>query len=74
MWRARPPATPKKINGSIALAASCYRTGTVGEVKIAQGLDRALIKWAIDATRKLVLSAGDIKDRKFVSLWMPMND
>jgi|SRR5215813_5175058 len=71
LWRARPPATPKKINGSIALAVELLPDGTVGEVKIAQGLDPGIDKMAIDATRKLVFLPA-IKNRKFVSLWMPM--
>jgi len=71
LWRARPPATPKKINGSIALAVELLPDGTVGEVKIAQGLDPEIDKKAIDATRKLVFLPA-IKNRKFVSLWMPM--
>jgi TonB family protein len=71
LWRARPPATPKKINGSIALAVELLPDGTVGEVKIAQGLDPGIDKMAIDATRKLVFLPA-IKNRKFVSLWLPM--
>ena len=72
LWRARPPAVPgRKLNGSIALAIELLPDGTVGEVKIAQGLDPKVDQMAIDATRKLIFLPA-IKNRKFVSLWIPM--
>lgn len=71
-WQDHPRPTPnKRTNGSIALAVELLPDGTVGEVKIAQGLDRDLDKNAIDTARKLVFLPA-IKNRKFVSLWMPM--
>ena len=75
LWRARPQPTPqpklKKINGSIALAVELLPGGAVGEVKIAESLDPAYDQVAIDATRKMIFLPA-IKNRKFVSLWMPM--
>jgi len=70
LWRAHPQSATKK-NGSIALAVELLPDGTVGEVKIAQGLDADVDQMAIKATRKLVFLPA-IKNRKFVSLWMPM--
>jgi len=74
-WRARPQATPqpkfKKLNGTVALAVELLPDGTVGEVKIAQSLDPKYDQVALDATRKLVFLPA-IKNRKFVTLWMPM--
>ncbi len=75
LWRGHPEPTPepkfKKINGSIAMAVELLPDGTVGEVKIAQGLDPSYDRVAIETARKLVFLPA-IKNRKFVSLWMPM--
>jgi TonB family protein len=75
LWRGHPGPTPqpkfKKINGSIALAVELLPDGTVGEVKIAQGLDPSYDQVAIETARKLLFVPA-IKNRKFVSLWMPM--
>jgi len=70
LWQAHP-RSPKKINSSIALAVELLPDGTVGQVKIAQGIDAGIDKMAIDATRKLVFLPA-IKNRKFASLWLPM--
>lgn len=75
LWRAAPEYTEearhKMINGSVALAVELLPDGTVGEVKVAQGLDSGLDKMAIASARKLVFLPA-IKNRKFVSLWTPM--
>lgn len=75
LWRGHPQPTPspkfKKINGTVALAVELLPDGTVGEVKIAQSLDPKHDQVAIDATRKMIFLPA-IKNRKFVSLWMPM--
>ena len=74
-WRAAPQYTEqarrKQIKGSVAMAVELLPDGTVGEVKIAESLDPGLDQMAIDATRKLVFLPA-IKNRKFVSIWMPM--
>lgn len=75
LWRAVPQysneARKKEINGSVALAVELLPDGTVGEVKVAQGLDPGLDKMAVETARKLIFLPA-IKNRKFVSLWMPM--
>jgi len=75
LWRAAPQYTEearhKMINGSVALAVELLPDGTVGEVKVAQGLDSGLDKMAIASARKLIFLPA-IKNRKFVSLWTPM--
>lgn len=75
LWRAAPQYTEearyKKINGSVALAVELLPDGTVGEVKVAQGLDPSLDKMAIGSARKLIFLPA-IKNRKFVSVWMPV--
>jgi len=75
LWRGHPEPTPqpkfKKINGSIALAVELLPDGTVGEVKVAQGLDPSYDQVAIETARKLIFVPA-IKNRKFVSLWTPM--
>jgi TonB family protein len=75
LWRGHPPPTPqpkfKNINGSVALAVELLPDGTVGEVKIAQSLEPSYDQVAIETARKLIFLPA-IKNRKFVSLWMPM--
>src|SRR5262249_16875422 len=75
LWRAVPQYTEEarinKINGSVALAVELLTNGTVGEAKVAQGLDPGLDKMAIAAARKLIFLPA-IKNRKFVSVWSPM--
>jgi len=75
LWRAVPQYTDearnKKLNGSVALAVELLPDGTVGEVKVAQGLDPGLDKMAIASARKLIFLPA-IKNRKFVSVWSPM--
>jgi TonB family protein len=75
LWRAVPQYTEdarhKKINGSVALAVELLPGGTVGEVKVAQGLDPGLDKIAVETARKLIFLPA-IKNRKFVSVWSPM--
>ena len=70
-WQAHPRPTPQKINGSIALAVELLPDGNVGEVKVAQGLDPDLDQMAVETARKLIFLPA-VKDRKFVSLWMPI--
>src|SRR5262249_3573389 len=68
LWRAVPQYTEearyKKINGSVALAVELLPNGTVGEVKVAQGLDPGLDKMAVESARKLIFLPA-IKNRKF---------
>jgi TonB family protein len=75
LWRAAPQYTEearqKLIKGSVALAVELLPDGTVGEVKVAQGLDSGLDKMAIVSARKLIFLPA-IKNRKFVSVWSPM--
>ena len=75
LWRTHPPPTPypkfKKINGSVALAVELLPDGTVGEVKVGQNLEPSYDQLAIETARKLIFLPA-IKNRKFVSLWMPM--
>jgi TonB family protein len=75
LWRAAPEYTEearhKMINGSVALAVELLPDGTIGEVKVAQGLDPGLDKMAVAAARKMIFVPG-IKNRKFVSQWTPM--
>lgn len=75
LWRAVPQYTDearhKKIRGSVALAVELLPDGTVGEVKVAQGLDPGLDEMAVETARKLIFLPA-IKNRKFVSVWSPM--
>lgn len=75
LWREPPGYTEearnKKINGSVAMAIELRPDGTVGEVKIVQSLDQGLDEMAAAAARKVVFLPA-VKDRKFVSIWMPM--
>jgi TonB family protein len=74
LWRAAPQYTEearhKMIKGSVALAVELLPDGTIGEIKVAQGLDPGLDKMAIESARKLVFLPA-VKNRKFVSLWTP---
>ena len=54
-----------------AMAVELLPDGTVGEVKVAQGLDPGLDQMAIASARKLIFVPA-IKNRKFVSVWSPM--
>jgi len=75
LWKSPPEYTEqarhKQVNGSVALAVELRPDGSVGEVKVAQGLDSGLDQMAVSAARKMVFLPA-IKDRKFVSSWMPM--
>lgn len=75
LWRAAPQYTEEarhnKINGPVALAVELLPDGTVGDVKVAQGLDPGLDKMAIESARKLIFLPS-IKSRKFVSVWTPV--
>lgn len=75
LWQSPPDYTEegrnKRISGSVALAVELLPDGTVGEVKVAQGLDPGLDQMAVSAARKLIF-LPPIKDRKFVSIWLPM--
>jgi TonB family protein len=75
LWQSHPHPTPqpnyKRVDGSIALAVELLPDGNVGEVKVAQGLDPDLDQMAIETARKLIFLPA-VKDRKFVSLWMPI--
>lgn len=75
LWRSPPDYTEKarnkRINGSVGLAVELLPDGSVGEVKIVQGLDPGLDEMAVVAARKLIF-LPKVKDRKFVTSWMPM--
>jgi TonB family protein len=75
LWRSPPDYTEearnKQISGSVALAVELLPDGTVGEVKVVQGLDPGLDQMAVSAARKMVFLPA-VKDRKFTSFWMPM--
>ena len=53
------------------MAVELRPDGSVGEIKVVQGLDPGLDQMAVSAARKLVFLPM-VKDRKFVSTWMPM--
>lgn len=61
----------KKVSGSLALVIELRPDGTVGEVKIVQGLGYGLDEKAAEAARKMIFLPA-VKDRKFVSFRMPM--
>jgi len=61
----------KKVSGSLALVVELRPDGTVGEVKIVQGLGYGLDEKAADAARQMIFLPA-VKDRKFVSFRMPM--
>jgi TonB family protein len=75
LWRAVPQYTEearlKMIKGSVGLAVELLPDGSVGQVKVAQGLDPGLDKMAVETARKLIFLPA-IKNRKFVSVWSPM--
>lgn len=75
LWRSPPDYTEqaryKRISGDVALAVELRPDGTIGEVKIVQSLDPGLDQMAVEAARKMVFLPA-VKDRKFVSFWMPM--
>ena len=75
LWRSPPDYTEearnKRINGSVAMAVELRPDGSVGEIKIVQGLDPGLDEMSVVAVRKLVF-VPMVKDRKFVTSWMPM--
>ncbi|MEK6281903.1 MAG: energy transducer TonB [Acidobacteriota bacterium] len=60
-----------KISGGMALVAEFLADGTVGEVKIVEGLPAGLNENAIEATHKTVFLPA-VKDAKFVSSRLPM--
>ena len=61
----------KNVNGSLAMVVELLPDGTVGEVKIVQGLGYGLDEKAAEAARKIVFLPA-VKDRKFVSFHLPM--
>jgi len=75
LWRSPPEYTEearnRRIRGSVALAVELLPDGSVGEVKIVQGLDPGLDEMVVAAARKLIFLPM-VKDRKFVTSWMPM--
>jgi TonB family protein len=64
-------ARNRQISGSVAMAVELKPDGAVGEIKIVQGLDPGLDKTSASAARTLVF-VPMIKDRKFVTSWVPM--
>ena len=75
LWQSTPDYTEeflhKRVNGSVAMAVELRHDGTVGEVRIVQGLDRVVNETAVNWARKLVFLPA-VKDRKFVTSWIPM--
>jgi TonB family protein len=61
----------KNVSGSLALVVELRPDGTVGEVKIVQGLGYGLDEKAAEAARWMIFLPA-VKDRKFVSFRMPM--
>ncbi|HMG73455.1 MAG TPA: TonB family protein [Pyrinomonadaceae bacterium] len=61
----------KNISGELALVVELRPDGTVGEVKIVQGLGYGLDEKAAAAARRMIFLPA-VKDRKFVSFRMPM--
>ena len=61
----------KDVSGSLALVVELRPDGTVGEVKIVQGLGYGLDEKAAEAARQMIFLPA-VKDRKFVSFRMPM--
>jgi TonB family protein len=60
-----------KISGGMALVAEFLADGTVGEVKIVEGLPAGLNENAKEATKKTVFLPA-VKDGEFVSSRLPM--
>ena len=61
----------KNITGSLALVVELRPDGTIGEVKIVQGLGYGLDENAAVAARRMTFLPA-VKDRKFVTFYMPM--
>src|SRR5258706_14518615 len=61
----------KNISGSLALTVELRPDGTVGEVRIVQGLGHGLDESAAEAARQIVFLPA-VKERKFVTVYMPM--
>ena len=61
----------KNVSGSLAMVVELLPDGTVGEVKIVQGLGYGLDEKAAEAARKIIFLPA-VKERKFVSFHMPM--
>jgi TonB family protein len=61
----------KNISGSVALVVELRPDGTVGEVKVVQGLGYGLDEKAAEAARQMIFLPA-VKDRKFVSYRMPL--
>ncbi|MEK6334298.1 MAG: energy transducer TonB [Acidobacteriota bacterium] len=61
----------KNVSGSLAMVVELRPDGTVGEVKIVQGLGYGLDEKAAEAARQIIFLPA-VKERKFVSFLMPM--
>ena len=61
----------KNVSGELALVVELRPDGTVGEVKIVQGLGYGLDEKAAEAARQMIFLPA-VKNRKFVSFRMPM--
>ena len=59
------------VSGGIAMVVEFLQDGTVGEVKIVQGLGFGLDEKAMDAARKTVFLPA-VKDARFISVRVPM--
>jgi TonB family protein len=64
-------ARQNKVNGGIAMVVEFLQDGTVGEVKIVQGLGFGLDENATEAARKAIFLPA-VKDGRFVTMRLPM--
>ena len=72
----RPPqsteeALKKNITGGMALAVELRADGTVGTVRVAQGLGHGMDERAIQAAQKTIFLPA-VRDRTFITMQMPM--
>ncbi len=70
-FRSTAESLKKNITGSLALTVELRPDGSVGEVRIVQGLGYGLDESAAEAARKIVFLPA-VKERKFVTFYMPM--
>jgi TonB family protein len=70
-FRPTEESRKKKISGALALTVELRADGTVGEIKIVQGLGHGLDESATEAARRIVF-LPTVKDRKFVTVYSPM--
>jgi len=64
-------AVRKNITGGMALAVELRADGTVGSVRVAQGLGHGLDERAIQAAQKMIFLPA-VRDRTFITMQMPV--